>query len=73
MTLEGRDEPDDVSGPLGRSMGRRLVLLAFAAIVATIGISFVVDGLRDASHVRFFFGAVVTLLAAIWAAAASRG
>ena len=69
MTLEGRDEPEDE----GRSMGRRLVVLALAAIVATIGISFVVDGLKASSHLRFFFGAVVTLLAAIWAAAASRG
>jgi hypothetical protein len=53
-------------------MGRRLVLLAFAAVVATVGIAFVVDGLRDSSHLRFFFGAVVTLLGAAWAAAASR-
>jgi hypothetical protein len=73
MTLEGQDESDSVSGSVGRSMGRRLGLLALAAIVATIGISFVVDGLRASSHVRFFFGAVVTLFAAIWAAAASRG
>jgi hypothetical protein len=69
MTLEGQDEPEGVH----RSMGRRLVLLAFAAIVATIGISFVVSGLQHSSHLRFFFGAVVTLLAAFWAAAASRG
>jgi hypothetical protein len=53
-------------------MGRRLAILACAAVVATIGVSFVVDGLQDSSHLRFFFGAVVTLLAAGWAAAASR-
>jgi hypothetical protein len=73
MTLEGQDDPDSVSASVGRSMGRRLGLLALAAIVATIGIAFVVDGLRASSHIRFFFGAVVTLLAAIWAASASRG
>jgi hypothetical protein len=73
MTLEGQDDADGVSGSVGRSMGRRLMQLAFAAIVATIGISFIVDGLKASSYLRFFFGAVVTLLAAIWAAAASRG
>ncbi len=73
MTLEGREDPDSVSGSEGRSMGRRLVVLALAAVVATIGVSFVVDGLQASSHLRFFFGAVVTLLAAVWAASASRG
>jgi hypothetical protein len=53
-------------------MGRRLVLLAFAAVVATVGVAFAVDGLRRSSHLRFLLGAAVTVLAAFWAAAASR-
>jgi hypothetical protein len=68
MTLDRREQSDEVA----RSMGHRLVLLAFAALVATIGIAFVVNGLRDSSDLRLLFGAVLTLLSAIWAAAASR-
>ena len=50
----------------------RLMVLGLAAVVATVGIAFVVDGLRDSSHLQLLFGAVVTVLAAIWAATASR-
>ncbi len=68
MTLDRREEPDE----LGRSLGHRLMLLAFAAIVATVGVAFAVKGLRDSSTPRFLFGAVLTVLAAVWSAAASR-
>ncbi len=68
MTLDRREEPHE----LGRSMGHRLMLLALAAVVATVGVTFAVNGLKDSSTLRFLFGAVVTVLAAVWAAAASR-
>jgi hypothetical protein len=53
-------------------MGRRLVLLAFAAVVATVGIDFVISGLRNSSQSRFLFGVVLTLAAACWSAVVSR-
>jgi hypothetical protein len=68
MTTERHDGYSDREST---GLGRRLAVLACAAVVATIGVALVVDGLHGSSF-KLFVGMVLVLGASLWSAAASR-
>ena len=68
MTAERHD---GLSDPGRSGLGRRLAVLACAAVLATIGVALVVDGLHG-SKLKLFIGVILVLGASLWSAAASR-
>lgn len=68
MTAERHD---GLPGSGGHGLGRRLAVLACAAVLATIGVALIVDGLH-ASKLKLFVGVLLVLGASLWSAAASR-
>jgi hypothetical protein len=68
MTAERHD---GIPGSERQGLGRRLAVLACAAVLATIGVALVVDGLHG-SKLKLFVGVLLVLGASVWSAAASR-